>query len=208
MRLALALILPLAACVDMVDDPANESSTTQASSEFDACAYGTGIANALIYEPPDFYKRSDYKINQTCQCKDWQVDMNLNGETHADAAFPLCKRRNTIAGFSLHQQQLGYRLIAEVPSWTVDDKTMCENSTFTASVHYWNGSSYVQLASTDTAYPSGMHPVWTNGTCVPLSWSYGPVAAGANVQLRTKAIRGLELYNHGYEGVKLSSQPW
>ena len=200
--LILTPTLLLGACLDQTGDP-TESTAEQAVSIWDDCARGTSASNALVYEPPDAYTRSGSTINQTCGCKQWQIDKNAHDKAYADSHDPNC-RPQTIVDFSLFVQQYGYNLGAEVPTWNVSDKTECENSTLTVKVMQWDGTQYNTLWA-----PPAASPVWSNGKCLPLPLYHGPFfGVPGPLSVRATAIRGLDQFNHGYEGVKVRAFPF
>jgi hypothetical protein len=167
---------------------------------WDDCATGTSAANALVGEPPDSYTRSGSTINQTCGCKQWQIDNNAFGKTYADSHNPDC-RPTTIVDFGLHVQQGGYLVGAEVPTWNISDQTECQNSTLHVKVQQWDGTQYNDLWT-----PPDASPVWSGGTCHSVSLYHGPFwNVPGPLRVRAKATRGLDDFNHGFEGVKVQA---
>jgi len=181
------------------DDPDTTDVTVAAVSVWDDCATGSSASNALVGEPPDAYLRSSSTINQTCGCKQWQIDKHAQGESFANTHDPDC-RPTSIADFSLHVQQEGYRLGAEVPTWNVAGPLECENSTLNVKVQQWDGTQY------NTLWASGdRHPVWSNGSCLSLqAFDNGPdFNVPGPLRVRAVATRGLDTSNNGFEGVRL-----
>jgi hypothetical protein len=181
-------------------DPATDS-TDQDVSIWDDCATGTA-ANALVYEPPDAYTRNGDTINNTCGCKQWQQDNHDHGQTYADSHNPDC-RRDSIADFSLHVQQLGYRLGAEVTSWhDVVSPDVCQRSNLIVKIQAWNGSSYTDLDS------QNIPAVWSfsQAKCLPLSYYSGPWSnAYGSLRVRARAQRGDLDDLLGFNGVTITS---
>jgi hypothetical protein len=202
-----ALALGTLGCMEAPDAPAL-GATEHASTIFDDCATWTD-ANASEFSSNvgDGYTRSQATINNTCGCADWQVDQNLHGTAHANAAFPDC-RPTTIVDFSLASG--GRQVSAEVPGWThlVNGKTECLNSTFEAKLQKFNWGT----GAYDTIASSGLlHPTWSSGACDPLLWVQDlwiGVGGSGDYRMRARATRGMDEFNHGYETVNIRVRPW
>jgi hypothetical protein len=200
---SLALALGLTACVDASD---HVSDTDQAATVYNDCATSSDT-NAMEYSinAGDTYTRSGHTINQTCSCMAWQVKKNATDEATANAAFPNC-RPTTIVDFGLGA---GNRILtAQVDTWNVSSQTECQNSTFSVALQQfdWTTDKYVTIASSDTS------PTWNASTSTCSGPSFAQeVAVGVggsdDFRIRAKATRGLDQFNHGFEGVIITSQP-
>jgi len=201
--LALALLVP--ACLDDAAD--DVSATEEASTLIDMCATSGENAFSSISFGTDSFTRPANRVNPSgsgnCDCKNHQEYSNLHGEAAADIAFPNC-RAWTVVDFSVGGQQLGYKLGAEVGTWTLGNgQTECNNSAFHVEVQQWNGTGYTTIWD-----PGVFAPIWTGTACVgPSLMSPQGVVLSGSYRVRARARRGLDEFNHGYETVTVRGIP-
>jgi hypothetical protein len=197
------LLVPcvLAACAIDTGEDVETSSAAGEVTVLDTCATGNNSNARLLYNgSTDSYTRGEGTINNTCECRGWQRDVNDHGEAVADANHPDCRPSTYVTiDWDVWKSTLAWEV--EVTSWSLTNGTTeCENSTLEVSVLRDTTAGTYELQSTDRRHPH-MLP---NGRCSGISMGGGGTT-DARFKLRARATRGLFEYDHGFETVKITA---
>ena len=182
------------------------SAATQDSTVIDNCATGStaNASSTMTSTSGDSYSRSAAKINTTCGCAAWQVDMNAHGAAQADIDFPSCRPWTyydvTVTGFG----NAGDRVGAHVNSWQTTSKTECENSELDIAIQENVGGTWFAVWPTTLHHYVIEHPTFNpnTGSCEALEIDRGISDVGV-YRIEARAVKGLDANNHGYAGVEM-----
>ena len=180
------------------------SDTAQASTILNNCATGSDAnAQTSVFDDQlDTYTRSATKIDTTCGCAAWQVDMNAHGTAQANIDYPSCRPWTYFDVTLAYNTAMG--LSTEVDTWGTTSATECTNSEVDMAIEENVNGTWIPIWPVTANHFYVFHPTFDSakGSCDQFVKQHIVTDPGV-YRLKGRAIRGEDQYNHGYAGVVL-----